>query len=75
VEGFMHKNKRIVRKINKQGISAILPTSDQLIGRGGFGVFVLYLRNVALFGIIDRKSRVCGEDVSLNKRSTFLRKN
>lgn len=53
VEGFMRKDNRIERKKEPQ-ISAILPTDEQLTGRAGLSVFALYLRNIALFPIIER---------------------
>ena len=43
-----------IQAIKAQQISAILPTTDQLTGRAGLGVFALYLRNIALFPIIER---------------------
>ncbi|WP_198935428.1 transposase, partial [Chlorobium sp. KB01] len=49
----MAKDNRIQRN-KKQEISAILPTHDQLTGRAGLSVFAIYLRNIALFPIIER---------------------
>ncbi len=53
VESFMAKDNRIQRN-KKQQISAILPTDEQLTGRAGLSVFAIYLRNIALFPIIER---------------------
>ena len=49
----MRKDKRIATKKEPQ-ISAILPTDEQLTGRAGLGLFAIYLRNIALFSIIER---------------------
>jgi hypothetical protein len=53
VESFMQKDKRNDRKKELQ-ISAILPTDEQLTGRAGLSVFAIYLRNIAIFPIIER---------------------
>jgi len=53
VESFMAKDKTIKEK-NEQQICVILPSDEQLTGRAGLSVFAMYLRNIALFPIIDR---------------------
>ncbi len=53
VEGFMAKDNRNQGK-KEQEISAILPTDEPLTGRAGLSVFAIYLRNIALFAIIER---------------------
>ena len=49
----MGKDNKI-QAIKAQQISVILPTTDQLTGRAGLGIFALYLRNIVLFPIIER---------------------
>jgi hypothetical protein len=52
-ESFMREDRKMERK-KEQQISAIEPTNDLLTGRAGLSLFACYLRNIAIFPIIER---------------------